>query len=329
MSARLAAPAAPADPDPKRDNYELALALRELQLARSHLDALAQRHRLLLEGSAEAIVVLDEHGRVCEWNSAALECFGGDAEALRRWLWSEAAQGAGARLHPAFESLIDGKSRAGLQVEIADPVGRRRWLQIGTHAVADAATGRVRAVICRFCDVTAQRLREHELRFQAIADPLTGLFNRRHLEERLAAEISRARRSGQPLAVAVGDLDHFKRVNDRFGHAAGDRALQAFAAALRDSLRLEDVVGRLGGDEFCALLPGTSAGRAVSALERVLDRLRNVVIGSPSGRIRIAGSFGVAELTPGVDGRSLLARADAALYRAKALGRGRVVADER
>jgi diguanylate cyclase (GGDEF)-like protein/PAS domain S-box-containing protein len=322
-------PGARSDPDPAHDNYELALALRELQLAHGRLAELAQRHRLLLESSAEAIAVLDERGRLHEWNAAALEPFGGNADALQRWLWSEAAQGAGTRLHPALESLIDGRSRADLKVEIADSAGRRRWLEISTQAVADAATGRVRTVICRFGDVTARLLRERALTMQAIADPLTGLFNRRHLEERLAAEISRARRSGQPLAVAVGDLDHFKRVNDRFGHAAGDRALQAFAAALRESLRLEDVVGRLGGDEFCALLPGASAGRAAGALRRVLDKLRHTVVETQAGRFRISGSFGVAELAAGLDATGLLARADAALYRAKARGRGRVVADPR
>lgn len=326
-NARAPRPAAQPDPDPSRDNYELALALRELQLARSQLEELAQRHRVLLEGSTHGIVVLDEHGRLREWNTAALEPFGGDLDLLQKWLWTEDAQGAGTRLHPALESLIDGKPRAGHQVEIADAGGRRRWLEIGTQALTDAATGRVRAVVCRFCDVTARRSRERELALQASADPLTGLLNRRHLEERLAAEISRARRSGQPLAVSVGDLDHFKRVNDRFGHAAGDRALLAFAAAVRDGLRLEDVVGRLGGDEFCVLLPGTSAARAVRALERVLHRLRSLVIECPPARFRISGSFGVAELAAGLDAPALLARADAALYRAKALGRGRVVAD--
>ena len=312
-------------PDPARDNYELALALRELADLKARLEALGERHRLLLEGSAEGQVVLDGHGRILEHNTAALESFGGDLEALQRWLWGASGAIAGGGFHPAIATLLDGKPRTNLEVVVADRDGRRRWFEVSALAVPHRAAGRATAVVCRFADVTTRRLRERRLESQASVDPLTGAFNRRYLEHRLSAEMSRARRSGRALSLAVGDLDHFKRVNDRYGHAAGDLALRAFASTLRETLRTEDVVTRLGGDEFCVLLPDTGAEQAVVALERVLARLRATRIDCGGRQFGISGTFGAAVCAPGLDAAGLIARADAALYRAKALGRGRVV----
>lgn len=311
-------------PDPTRDNYELALALRELAELKARLEALGERHRLLFEGSAEGQVVLDGCGRLVEYNTAALESFGGDLEALQRWLWGTSGTTAGGGLHPAVATLLDNRPRPNLEVEVADRDGRPRWFEVSALPVPHRTAGRATAVVCRFADVTARRLRECRLESQASVDPLTGVFNRRYLEQRLSAEISRARRSGRPLTIALGDLDHFKRVNDRYGHAAGDRALLAFVSTLRETLRREDVVTRLGGDEFCVLLPDTGAEQAVVALDRVLVRLRAVRVDCGGRQFGISGTFGAAVCAPGLDAPALIARADAALYRAKASGRGRV-----
>mgnify|MGYP001809990836 CR=1 FL=1 len=165
-----------------------------------------------------------------------------------------------------------------------------------------------------------------ELRRMASSDPLTGLPNRRCLVERGADEARRARRYRRPLAVAVIDLDHFKAVNDAFGHAAGDEALLETARVCRTALRDVDLFARLGGEEFVALLPETGPAEALAAAERL--RAAIALIGVAASDRRLTASVGVACLQDGESFDFLLARADEAMYRAKKAGRNRVcVAD--
>jgi diguanylate cyclase (GGDEF)-like protein len=163
---------------------------------------------------------------------------------------------------------------------------------------------------------------------QAITDDLTGLVNRRRFMEALAAEIERARRFDSPLTVVLADLDDFKRVNDDFGHHAGDIVLQAFADLVRSHVRDVDVSSRIGGEEFAILLPETDRLGAASVAERMRESLSSVAIGvGDDHSIRLTSSFGVAELAGEQSGDDLLRAADDALYRAKAEGKNRVVAD--
>jgi diguanylate cyclase (GGDEF)-like protein len=144
-------------------------------------------------------------------------------------------------------------------------------------------------------------------------DRLTGLANRAHFDEELAREVQRARRSGRPLAVALVDLDHFKRLNDAEGHAAGDEVLRRCARAWQEGLRAGDLLGRYGGEEFGVLLPETGLDEA----REVVERLRAATPG------RVTCSAGVALLGDG-GAAALVADADRALYAAKAAGRDRV-----
>jgi diguanylate cyclase (GGDEF)-like protein len=152
----------------------------------------------------------------------------------------------------------------------------------------------------------------------ARTDPLTGVVNRRGFEEELGAERRRAARTGRPLSVIVCDLDHFKRVNDDHGHAAGDRALQHLAAVLRAEARDVDTVARLGGEEFAVLLPETPVHAAHGAAERMRRALRSA---PTADGIALTASFGVGDAAA-ADGP---AQADAAMYAAKAAGRDRTV----
>lgn len=157
----------------------------------------------------------------------------------------------------------------------------------------------------------------------ATHDELTRLYNRRHLFELAAREFSRAQRSGQPLAALMLDLDHFKEINDRFGHAAGDDVLRRLAIALQGALRQTDVIGRYGGEEFLVLLPDTDATEA----HRTAERLRACCAACEhcwqGRRINCTLSIGIAHFDPARDDRldNLLQRADMALLRAKAAGR--------
>jgi diguanylate cyclase (GGDEF)-like protein len=162
---------------------------------------------------------------------------------------------------------------------------------------------------------------EAEVRQQAMTDGLTGLANRRALNDAMAHALAMARRSHLPYAVLMADVDHFKRINDQQGHRAGDEALAAFAQRLRAALRAQDLPFRYGGEEFCVLLPDTdAAGAAVLA-----ERLREAVA-QPAGDTlpAISASFGATVWQPGDTADALLSRADRALYRAKAMGRDRV-----
>ncbi|MCW8807068.1 MAG: GGDEF domain-containing protein [Rhodanobacter sp.] len=160
-------------------------------------------------------------------------------------------------------------------------------------------------------------------RDDASHDPLTGLANRRSAELRLAADRAHALRLNEPLSLLMLDLDHFKQINDHWGHAAGDRVLKATAQALRDELRGADLPSRFGGEEFLTILPGTDAARALDVAERIRERIAKLTIAVPGDTIQITASIGVATITEGESAQKLVARADVALYRAKDNGRDR------
>lgn len=172
--------------------------------------------------------------------------------------------------------------------------------------------------------VMQSRRAEAELRHLALFDPLTDLFNRRGFIDLAARELARARRAALPCAVLMMDLDHFKRVNDGFGHLAGDRVLAAFGATLARALRAEDLAGRYGGEEFCAILPGADLAVAT----RIAERVRAAVCAAPLGGIPRTTTVSIGVVVCSPDALSSLdaaiARADQALYQAKQAGRNRV-----
>lgn len=162
-------------------------------------------------------------------------------------------------------------------------------------------------------------------------DVLTGWHNRRYLQVRLMEELARSRRDHSELVCLMLDLDHFKQVNDTYGHAAGDEVLRELAQRVEAQVRASDVAARYGGEEFVVLLPRTD----VAAGEALAERIRRAVSAEPvsfdgEGRVTVTASIGIASVLPGEEedlktaGDSLLARADVALYRAKAAGRNRV-----
>ncbi|HEX8573887.1 MAG TPA: diguanylate cyclase [Allosphingosinicella sp.] len=161
-----------------------------------------------------------------------------------------------------------------------------------------------------------------ELRRIATTDPLTGLWNRRHLLERIEAEIGRSRRGGRPLCVAIIDVDHFKRVNDEHGHPAGDEVLRVLAGLLKEAVRSSDVVGRIGGEEFAILMPETDRAQAKLVCERLRDSVARTPVRLASGTaLTVTLSTGIALLAGGEAPEALISRADSALYGAKADGR--------
>lgn len=167
----------------------------------------------------------------------------------------------------------------------------------------------------------ATRLKESARR-----DVLTEALTRRAMEEMAADELARSRRHGLPLSLLLLDIDHFKLVNDQYGHAAGDAALRQFAVAVRHCLRREDVFGRLGGEEFCALLPSTAVGGATLLAERIRQSVANLAVEAGGNRLSLKVSIGVASLGDhGGSWDELVNQADRAMYAAKRAGRNRIV----
>ncbi|HNH96869.1 MAG TPA: GGDEF domain-containing protein, partial [Microthrixaceae bacterium] len=160
-------------------------------------------------------------------------------------------------------------------------------------------------------------------RLEAATDKLTGLPNRRLLESQLASLIERS----TPFVLVLADLDNFKHLNDTYGHEIGDRALQLFAQVLRDKVRGNDVIARLGGEEFVLVYPNMSVTTSIEAVERVRDGLTQTL--AVSAVPEFTCSFGITHSSVGRDSESILRVADAGLLRAKELGRDQVVyADE-
>ena len=163
----------------------------------------------------------------------------------------------------------------------------------------------------------------------AFYDPLTGLNNRRFLERRLPAMIETAHRRGAPLAMMILDIDHFKHINDSYGHEAGDLVLKGFAAELQQIVRGGDLVCRLGGEEFVVAMPGVDAPHATRMAERARRTIENMEFPIPtaSGSVSITVSIGLADLRGEQDSAELYRRADRALYLSKSAGRNRVTLD--
>lgn len=178
-------------------------------------------------------------------------------------------------------------------------------------------------------EIAARRMVEGELRRIAVTDGLTGVLNRRGFEETVQKETASARRYGYPLSVIAVDIDHFKRVNDLHGHAAGDTVLMTVAAMFMEELRSDtDAIGRVGGEEFMILLPHTPASGAAVLAERLRRRLLDFTIRVTDATLMVTASFGVRQLGPDGSAEQMMIAADDALYRAKHAGRNAVVIDD-
>jgi diguanylate cyclase (GGDEF)-like protein/PAS domain S-box-containing protein len=209
----------------------------------------------------------------------------------------------------------------GLEAELRTRNGRPFW---GRLSVQRMRWGGDEALLACVDDITPQKRSEAQLRDLATRDVLTGIHNRRALIELGIAELDRARRYGRPMAAAMIDVDHFKRVNDAYGHAAGDEVLRSIVRTTTDLLRASDAMGRWGGEEFVVLLPETSIEAARGVLERVRAQIEHKPRQAGTLELPVTISIGIAEWTGIESLPALVERADRACYAAKHAGRNRV-----
>ena len=212
------------------------------------------------------------------------------------------------------------------ETRLAQPSQTPQWCEITAVAMRQGLPDA--AILLLIIDVTERHEREARLRQLAERDPLTGVHNRRSfvhvLSERLSALRTRGRRAATDHALLLMDLDGFKDVNDTCGHAAGDAVLVAVAAAVRERTRASDTVGRLGSDEFAALLELRDAASAATIAEEIIDRVGDASSGV-EGAPRVTASIGIVHLDPKCSAEHTLAQADRAMYAAKRAGKARAV----
>jgi diguanylate cyclase (GGDEF)-like protein len=202
-------------------------------------------------------------------------------------------------------------------------------LSIGTHhggGLSDTERQTMQTIAEQLSLALANLRLQETLRHQSLRDPLTGLFNRRYLDDALARETARMKRRGEPLSVVIADLDHFKRFNDTHGHQGGDALLAEFGLLLASHARGEDIACRYGGEEFALILPGADVAVAEERANQIREAVKHLHIrlqGQPLGLVTL--SAGVAGFPgDGQSGAAVIGAADAALYRAKRNGRDRV-----
>ena len=278
--------------------------------------------------NAEAIVITDAANRIVSVNPAFTRITGYDAEeVLGR---TPALLGSGAHDAAFFTDLWKALLASGTWA--GEIVNRRKdgeaytaWQVI---TVDRDAEGRPRHYVGVFQDISARKRQEQELQRLATTDALTGVLNRRAFLDELGQELARFRRHGRAGVLLMLDLDHFKQVNDRHGHAVGDAVLVRLCAVLRERLRRTDHVGRLGGEEFAVLLPETGTEEALALAQTLRQGVaaQRVPTGNAAVSVSVTVSIGLAPFHAGEsEPAPLLNRADEALYAAKAQGRDRVV----
>ena len=205
--------------------------------------------------------------------------------------------------------------------------GRKYWLDISLVPLHDEQ-GNVTHFAAIERDVTAEVQREDRLREMALTDELTELPNRRAFDRELQREYSRRRRHGTRFSLLMFDIDHFKQVNDNYGHAAGDHVLESLGDICRQHFRVQDVIGRIGGEEFAVILPETGHEGALQVAERFRSLVEQSAFLFEGVSLQVTISIGVASTNGEEDAADLFKAADDALYEAKETGRNRVASVE-
>lgn len=305
-----------------RSNAELEALVGERA---SELKEREELLSLITNSAHDAIVMVDDLGNLTYWNIAANTIFGYSHDEVmgKNFLALVVPPESNYREHleTNFKRLVEtgsGYNAEAVELKIVRKGGTECFIELFFSAVQ--IRGRWYGIgIAR--DITDRKLVEDNLKLQATTDALTGIANRRFFDAHLETEISRATRHQLPLAIMIMDIDHFKQVNDDFGHQTGDQILIALTQLISEHIRADDLFVRWGGEEFVILSPGIDAENMRLLAEKLRTVIENHVF---PGVDHLTCSFGLAEFASGESIEHFIRRADAGLYRAKANGRNRV-----
>jgi diguanylate cyclase (GGDEF)-like protein/PAS domain S-box-containing protein len=308
--------------------------------------AAPQRVREALNTLAEGVLILDQKQRIAMANEAFARLVGRTATELEghnaaAFPWQAKDGGATPPVFPWNRAAAERATLTGSILDLAGEAGARILSVNATPILGD--DGSLRGTLATFDDLTVierknanlqkmlvrlrqsqaeVRLQNEKLSALASRDPLTNCYNRRAFFDQFENLWSSAKRYGHPLSCVMVDVDHFKKINDRFGHGVGDQVLQQIAQILRNMARQNDILCRYGGEEFCVLLPHVSLADAYQAAER----FRQGIAAGKCGNVSVTASLGVSSLSLGAsEPRELLDQADKALYHAKNSGRNRSI----
>jgi diguanylate cyclase (GGDEF)-like protein/PAS domain S-box-containing protein len=310
-------------PFPNADNTPLSfsfagLAFTYALLRYNLLDILPIARHVLIENMSDGVIVVDAQNRLVDINPAAEQLLG----PARRSIIGEPVENVFSTWSDVVEMFYDVRETEAV-VPIGEPPHSYFDLKI-SPLFSDRHRFLGRLVIWR--DITLLKKAQADLQEQAVRDALTGLYNRRYLDETLERELARALREAQPVSFVILDIDHFKEVNDTFGHNEGDAVLQKLATLLLSHTRVDDIVCRYGGEEFLIVLPNVNAEIAFQVAERWRKSFVGLTMPLGHHEIKVTLSCGISEFpTDGDTKEDLILTADKALYRAKQTGRNRVV----
>ncbi len=299
-----------------------------------------ERFRSVIAALFEGVVLIDASGMIRASNISAERILGLSLDQLvgrtpfhPRW---QVIQEDGSvfpdDMQPTWITLRTGQACHNVIMGIRKTDGSLTWLLVNAEALYRPGEPKPYAVVASFADVTERKRVEEELRAlqaqlreEAIRDPLTGLYNRRYLEETLKRELARAAREERPLSILMGDIDHFKRLNDTSGHQAGDEVLKALGDVLWRNVRSSDIPCRYGGEEFVVIMPDMPWQAAQERAEQVRRKFAELRIAFLGVQLGATVSIGVSAYPEqGATVEELIGAADQALYEAKQSGRNRV-----
>ncbi|MDD5334763.1 MAG: diguanylate cyclase [Rhodoferax sp.] len=314
-----------------RGFFVLVSDITELKRAELALAQSEWKLKTIIETEPECVKVLAADGTLLQMNRAGLQMI--EAESDTQAVGHKLTELLTPEYRDAFDSLnqrVNQGESGTLEFEIVGLKGTHRWLD--THAVPMRDTdGRITGLLGVTRDITARKQADRELKQLAQTDFLTNLANRRHFMALAEQDLSRTLRYGGPLSVLMLDIDHFKNINDTYGHKVGDLVLQTFGGLVRHTLRGVDAVGRVGGEEFAVVLPQTDGEHALEVAERLCRLTADTEVALDQGRpLHFTVSIGMTTLAGASNNiDTLLSQADQALYEAKHSGRNRVCTYQR